>query len=298
MKRKQLVVVISGASTGIGYCLANELAADGNKVYAGARKEEDIKVLSEVPNITGIRLDITCPEEIRAAAQEVEQKEGHVDVLINNAGVTGWGAVMDRDMSYFRKVMEINYFGHVQTIKEFYPLIRKSSNNPIIINISSQAGNYAFPFWSAYHSSKWAIEAFSHCLRRELQLYGIRVAIVQPGAIQSQAFIKDQADFDAYKAIPDSDFVSYAVPVLEAAFHRAPTTKEKTPLLVANSVRHAIYRKRNAIYYQSGRRLIPDFIMAKLPYRAVDRIMAKIQRNGSTPLLTANHTASPDIRNN
>ena len=123
MKRKQLVVVISGASTGIGYCLANELAADGNKVYAGARKEEDIKVLSEVPNITGIRLDITCPEEIRAAAQEVEQKEGHVDVLINNAGVTGWGAVMDRDMSYFRKVMEINYFGHVQTIKEFYPLI-------------------------------------------------------------------------------------------------------------------------------------------------------------------------------
>ncbi|MDD6482477.1 MAG: SDR family NAD(P)-dependent oxidoreductase [Lachnospiraceae bacterium] len=278
MKREQLVVVISGASTGIGYSLATELAADGNEVYAGARKEEDIEKLSAIPNITGIKLDITCPEQIQEAVKKIENEKGHVDVLINNAGVTGWGAVMDRDMDYFRKVLEINFFGHVQTIKAFYPLVKKSVRNPIIINVSSQAGNYAFPFWSAYHSSKWAIEAFSHCLRRELQPYGIRVAIVQPGAIQSQAFIKDIGDFERYKETRNSDFVEYAVPMLEAAFHRAPISKEKTPLLVVNSVRHAIYRKKNAIYYQPGRRLVPDFIMAKLPYKAVDRIMAKMLR--------------------
>lgn len=276
MKRKQLVVVISGASTGIGYCLATELAADGNKVYAGARKDEDIEKLSKIPNVTGIRLDITCQEQIQEAVQKIEQETGHVDVLINNAGVTGWGAIMDRDMAYFRRVLEINFFGHVQTIKAFYPLIKKSVSNPIIINVSSQAGNYAFPFWSAYHSSKWAIEAFSHCLRRELKPYGIRVAIVQPGAIQSQAFIKDQEDFECYKETSNSDFVKYAVPMLEAAFYRAPVTREKTPLLVAKSVRHAIYRKKNAIYYQPGRRLVPDFVMAKLPYKAVDGIMAKM----------------------
>ncbi|WP_167957470.1 SDR family NAD(P)-dependent oxidoreductase [Anaerosporobacter faecicola] len=278
MMRKRLIVVVTGASTGIGYSLAKELAADGNRVYAGARKDEDIKRLSAIENITGVKLDITIPEQIQEAVDRIRQEEGMVDVLINNAGVTGWGAVMDRDMEYFRKVMEINFFGHVQTIKEFYPLLKKSVKNPIIINVSSQAGNYAFPYWSAYHSSKWAIEAFSHCLRREIQNYGIRVAIVQPGAIQSQAFVKDQTDFEHYKATPDSDFVKYATPMLEAAFVRSPTTKEKTPLLVVRDVKRAIYGKKNKIYYQPGRRLLPDLVAAKLPYRIVDRVMAKMQR--------------------
>lgn len=280
MKKNGLVVVITGASSGIGYSIANELAADGNRIYAGARKKSDIENLSKTANITGIQLDITCPEQISDAVKFVEEKEGCVDVLINNAGVTGWGAVMDRDMSYFRNVMEINYFGHVQTIKMFYPLLKKSVKNPIIINVSSQAGNYAFPFWSAYHSSKWAIEAFSHCLRREVQAYGIRVAIIQPGAIKSQAFTKDQNAFEQYKQTKESDYVKYAIPILGAAFNRAPITKEKSPLLVVRDIRHAIYGKKNKIYYHPGRRLIPDYLMAKLPYRFVDSIMAKMMKKG------------------
>lgn len=278
MKNEHKIIVISGASTGIGYSIAKELASDGNPVYAGARKDSDLKKLSEIPNVIGTRLDITNSEQIQKAAAQIMQKEGHIDVLINNAGVTGWGAVMDRDMTYFRNVMEINYFGHVQMIKMFYPLLKKSTDNPIIINISSQAGNYAMPFWSAYHSSKWAIEAFSHCLRRELQPYGIRVAIIQPGAIQSEAFTKDVKDFEDYKARKQSDFVKYAVPILEAAFHRKPMSSEKSPLLVVNDVRKAIYKKRNAIYYQPGRRLVPDLLFAKLPYRAIDLLVANIQK--------------------
>ncbi|MDO5574867.1 MAG: SDR family NAD(P)-dependent oxidoreductase [bacterium] len=277
--KNNLVIVITGASTGIGYSLARELAADGHKVYAGARKTEDIERLSSIECMEGVQLDITCAEQISEAVHHIEEREGHIDVLINNAGVTGWGAVMDRDMDYFRKVMEINYFGHVQMMKAFYPLLRKSVNRPIIINVSSQAGNYAFPYWSAYHSSKWAIEAFSHCLRRELQMYGIRVAIIQPGAIQSQAFIKDQEDYEQYQANQQSDFVKYARPMLEACFHRAPVSKEKSPMLVVRDVKHAIYSKKSKIYYQPGRRLIPDLIAAKLPYRAVDQIMEKLQKS-------------------
>ncbi len=278
MKREKKVVVITGASTGIGFGIACELASDGNKVYAGARKQEDIAHLSTIANITGIELDITKPEQIMSAVQKIEEEEGSIDVLINNAGVAGWGAVMDRDMQYFRNVMEINFFGHVQMVKAFYRLLKKSVRNPIIVNISSQAGNYALPFWSPYHSSKWAIEGFSHCLRSELQAYGIRVAIVQPGAIESKAFVKDQQEFERYQAVEDSDFVKYAVPILDAAFHRSPTNKDKSPVLVANVIRKAIYGKRNAVYYQPGRRLLPDFIAAKLPYKAVDRIMAKMAK--------------------
>lgn len=275
---KKRVVVISGASSGIGYKVALELALDGNKVYAGARKKADIEKLSAINNITGLELDITNPEQINKAVKQVEQLEGCVDVLINNAGVTGWGAVMDSDMQYFRNVMEINFFGHVQMIKAFYHLMRKSTKNPIIINISSQAGNYALPFWSAYHSSKWAIEAFSHSLRRELSVYGIRVAVVQPGAIKSEAFVKDQNDFELYKESKESEFVEYAVPMLNAAFYRPMVSKEKSPILVANVIRKAIYGTSNAIYYQPGRRFIPDFLLAKFPYRVVDRVCEKMLR--------------------
>ncbi|MBE6023864.1 MAG: SDR family NAD(P)-dependent oxidoreductase [Cellulosilyticum sp.] len=202
MKNNPKVIVVSGASTGIGYSIAKELASDGNKVYAGARKESDIKRLSEMRNIVGIELDIIKPEQIQKAVQQIEQKEGHIDVLINNAGVTGWGPVMDRDM----------------------------------------------------------------------------VAIVQPGAIQSQAFIKDEKDFNEYKACDKSDFAKYAIPMLETAFHRKPVTKEKSPLLVVNAIKHAIYKKKNAIYYQPGRRLVPDLLFAKLPYKAIDMLIGKIQR--------------------
>ncbi|MBE5960537.1 MAG: SDR family oxidoreductase [Lachnospiraceae bacterium] len=278
MERKNLIIVITGASSGIGFSIAKELASDGNKIYAGARKQTDLDKLSKITNITPIELDITHSEQIEAAVHRITQEEGHIDVLINNAGVIGWGAVMDRDMDYFRTVMDINFFGHVQMIKQFYPLLRKSVNHPIIINISSQAGNYAMPFWSAYHSSKWALEAFSHSLRRELKPYGIRLCIIQPGAIQSQAFTNDKKDFALYKARTDSDFVKYAAPMLDAAFNHPPVSKEKSPLKVVNVIRRAIYNKKNAIYYQPGRRLIPDFIIAKLPYRTVDKIFDKLLR--------------------
>lgn len=278
MKNEKKVVVVTGASSGIGYKVACELAADGNKVYAGARKEEDIKKLSKINNIIGIPIDITFPDQIKEAVKRIEREEGHIDVLINNAGVTGWGAVMGRDMEHMRKVMNINFFGHVETIMLFYPLLRQSVQNPIIINISSQAGNYAMPFWSAYHSSKWALEAFSHCLRRELSLYGIRVAIIQPGAIESSAFSKDEQVFDEYIKNGNPEYVNYEKKILGAAFYRTGVSKEKSPMLVVNCIRHAIYHRRNRIYYQPGRRLVPDLIMAKLPYGMVDRILGKMLR--------------------
>lgn len=277
MKKEEKVIVITGASTGIGYGIATELAGDGNKVYAGCRKKSDIERLSAITNIKAIELDITKIEQINEAVERIKKEEGHIDVLINNAGITGWGAIMDRDMEYIRRVMEVNFFGHVQNIKMFYPLLKESKKNPVIINISSQAGNYALPFWAAYHSSKWALEAFSHCLRGELQAYGIRVAIIQPGAIKSQAFEKDKDDFRKYKSqIDTSDFVKYAIPSLDAAFNRPPISRDKSPVLIANAVRKIIYNKKNKVYYQPGKRLVPDLAMSILPYKLVDKIYGKI----------------------
>lgn len=277
MKKEEKIIVITGASSGIGYALATELAKDGNKVYACCRKESDLKKLSSITNIESVRLDITDPQQVHQAADHIKNADGHIDVLINNAGITGWGAIMDRDMDYIRKVMEVNFFGHVQITKTFYPLLKESKKNPVIINISSQAGNYALPFWSAYHSSKWALEAFSHCLRGELQAYGIRVAIIQPGAIKSEAFEKDRDDFQEYKSkIDTSDFVKYAIPSLDASFNRPPVSTEKSPLLVVNAVRKIVYGSKNKVYYQPGKRIIPDLLVSILPYSLVDKIYKKL----------------------
>jgi NAD(P)-dependent dehydrogenase (short-subunit alcohol dehydrogenase family) len=275
MKYDGKVIVISGASSGIGKATALQLGKLGNTVFAGARKVDDIELLSTQKNIHGFQLDITNQQDISSIVQHIETSVGYIDVLINNAGVPGWGAVMDREISYFKEILDVNLFGHIQMVQAFYPLLKKSISFPIIINMSSQAGNYAFPFWSPYHMSKWALEAFSDCLRRELLQIGIRVVVIQPGAITSNAFKNQLSEFRKYKEEKNSEFTARAVSFLQAAFYRQPR-KEKGPQEVIDAILHAIYHKNNKLYYQPGRRLIPDLLAAKLPQKMVDRLLKRI----------------------
>ena len=274
MKMDKKVVVVSGASSGIGLAIASSLGDLGHSVFAGARQAEDISRLSSLKNVQGVRLDITATDDILALANRIEAGVGYVDALVNNAGIPGWGAVMDRDLEYFRKIMNVNLFGHIQMVQTFYPLLRKSASSPIIINMSSQAGNYAFPFWSPYHMSKWALEAFSDSLRRELLPLGIRVIVVQPGAFVSKAFHKQYGEFEAYKVGRPSEFSSRAIRFLEAAFS-SHSRKDKDPQLVVDTVQHAIFNENNRPYYQPGRRLIPDVLVACLPRKLVDQFLLR-----------------------
>jgi NAD(P)-dependent dehydrogenase (short-subunit alcohol dehydrogenase family) len=274
MKTDNKVVVVSGASSGIGLAIASCLGELGHTVFAGARQAEDISRLSSLNNVYGVRLDVTVTDEILALASQIEASVGYVDVLVNNAGIPGWGAVMERKLEYFRKVMDVNLFGHIQMVQTFYPLLRKSASCPIIINMSSQGGNYAFPFWSPYHMSKWALQAFSDSLRREILPVGIRVAVIQPGAFVSEAFRKQRGEFEAYKTGEPSEFTSRAIRFLEAAFD-GHTRKDKDPQLVVDAVLHAIFNKNNRPYYQPGRRLAPDLLAARLPRTLFDKILSR-----------------------
>ena len=263
------IVVISGASSGIGFAATKQLSSMGNVVFAGARGDDDIAKLSSMDSVHGVRLDITHPEEIFALAEKIKSSTGYIDVLINNAGIPGWGAIMDREIEYFKEVMEVNLFGHVQMVKTLYPLIRRSPGSPVIINISSQAGNYAFPFWAPYHMSKCALEAFSDCLRRELQVLGIRVVVIQPGAIRSAAFEGQRDAFAAYKSKPNSEFHSRAIGLLQMAFER-PSSKARDPQVVLDALLHAIYSTKSKRYYQPGRRIMPDILASVLPQFFLD----------------------------
>lgn len=278
MDNKQKIIVISGASSGIGLYSTNHLSKLGNLVIAGARKTEDITKLSEIQNVQGVKLDITQPEDIDALVEFVKTRYSYLDVLINNAGIPGWGAIMDRDVKYFQRIMDVNFYGALRMIKALYPLLKKSNNHPIIINMSSQGGNYAFPFWAPYHSSKWALEALSDALRRELFPSGIRVAVIQPGAIHSAAFRSQQDEFAGYSKQVKSEFQVRAASMLQTAFVN-PNRKAKDPQVVADALVHAIYSPNSKLYYHPGRRLIPDFLAAKLPQKFVDRLLARFVSN-------------------
>jgi NAD(P)-dependent dehydrogenase (short-subunit alcohol dehydrogenase family) len=274
MRAYEKVVVVSGASSGIGLAIATRLGELGNTVFAGARRAEDIERLSSIKNVHGVQLDITVPDDILSLASQIEGSVGYVDVLVNNAGIPGWGPVMDRPLEYFRKIMDVNLFGHIQMVQTFYPLLRKSTSSPIIINMSSQAGNYALPFWSPYHMSKWALEAFSDSLRRELLPFGIRVVVIQPGTFISKAFHKQFGEFEAYKVGRPSEFSSRAIRFLEVAFS-SHSRKDKDPQLLVDTVQHAIFNKNNCPYYQPGRRLIPDVLVACMPRKLIDQFLLR-----------------------
>jgi NAD(P)-dependent dehydrogenase (short-subunit alcohol dehydrogenase family) len=277
MHKGRKIVVVSGASSGLGWWIAERLGRDGNTVFAGARKESDIGRLSSLENVIGVRLDVTKENDILDLARRIEAEAGRLDVLINNAGVIGWGAVMDRELAYFRAVMDVNVFGPVRMVQALYPLLRESVSSPVIVNMSSVAGTYAFPYWAPYHMAKWALEAFSDSLRRELQPLGIRVAVIRPGAIRSDAFRKERQAFEAYKSGAPSDFRARAVRMLSAAFEN-PGRNEKGPEVVVRDVLHAVYHADSRLYYRPGRRIIPDLLAETMPPVMLDGVLAAFLR--------------------
>lgn len=276
MDNSSKVIVITGASSGIGQAIVTYLSLNStHRIVATVRKDDDKSQLSNLKKVDPFIMDITSEDDIHDFALYLKKKYSKVDALINNAGITGWGAIMDRDIDYFRKVMEVNLFGPIMLTKELYPLIQSAGGNPVIINISSQAGNYMMPFWAPYHMSKLAFESFSVCLRRELLLTGIRVAVIQPGAFKSDAFIKEIPSYEEYMDNPENKFRSLAKNILKPAFY-GKSRKEKDPVIIAKCILEIIEKRATKFYFQPGKRLIPDLFMQKSPPSIIDLIIRKL----------------------
>lgn len=187
------VVVITGSSTGIGMAAAQALARAGHRVFATMRTPETsalAKALSEeaLP-IRMLPLDVDQDASVDAAFRQIEAEAGGIDVLVNNAGVPGLGAVEDAPMDLFRSVMETNFFGAIRCVKAVLPGMR-ARRTGCIINVTSIAGRIAHAGHATYCASKWALEAASEALAQEVKPFGIRVAIVEPGVIKTPIFDK------------------------------------------------------------------------------------------------------------
>ena len=191
-------VVITGVSTGIGYSSAKILCDSGYRVFGSVRKQEDAeKVTSEFgANFTPLIFDVTDSKGIQENAQIVKGELIPGEALaglVNNAGVAMGGPINLIDTDVFRKQFEVNFFGLIEVTKTFLPMlgaVKNSMQQGKIINISSISGRRAHPFVAPYTASKFAVEAFSDALRREMLLYGVDVVLIEPGPIKTAIWDK------------------------------------------------------------------------------------------------------------
>jgi len=180
---KNKVALITGASSGIGKSTALLLQKNGFKVYGAARRVDKMQDL-ESNGISIISLDITEEKSIVNCVDTIIQKEGHLDVLVNNAGYGSYGAVEDVPIDEARKQFDVNIFGLARLTQLVLPKMRENRYGKII-NISSMGGKIYTPFGAWYHATKHALEGWSDCLRLEVNPFGIDVIIVEPGGIKT-----------------------------------------------------------------------------------------------------------------
>lgn len=177
------VILLTGASSGIGFDAALMLAGQGHKVYAAARRTEKMEPLRE-RGITPLRMDVTDQASMQEGVKTLLEAEGRIDVLINNAGYGYFGAIENVAMEEARKQLEVNVFGLARLCQLVLPIMRRQGSGRII-NTSSVAGKAVLFYGGWYHVSKFSVEAFSDALRMEMQPFGIDVVMIEPGGIRT-----------------------------------------------------------------------------------------------------------------
>ena len=188
------IALVTGTSSGIGLATAVSLARRGHKVVATMRNLQGAAELNSIIEkeklpITIAELNVNDDASVAEAVAKVLEESGHIDVLVNNAGIPGGGSVEELPLSAFRETMETNFFGGLRCIKAVLPSMRQRRQG-CIVNVTSIAGRMAIAPASAYAASKWAFEALSAILAQEVKAFNVRVAIIEPGVIATPIFTK------------------------------------------------------------------------------------------------------------
>ena len=176
-----MIVLITGASSGIGLSAAKRLASQGHKVYGAARR---VELMEGIPGVVPVRLDLTSEASVAEAVKFVLQAEGRIDALVNNAGYGSLGPVETVPMEEARRQMDVNLFGLAAMVKAVLPVMRGQGFGRII-NLSSIAGRVVMPMCAWYNVSKYSVESLSDNLRMDLRRFGIRVSLIEPGGIRT-----------------------------------------------------------------------------------------------------------------
>jgi NAD(P)-dependent dehydrogenase (short-subunit alcohol dehydrogenase family) len=264
-------VLITGCSTGIGRATALRLAGHGWTVYATARRPESIADLAQAGCKT-LALDVTDEDSMRAAVQAVEQAEGAVGVLVNNAGYSQGGPIEQVPMDAVRRQFETNVFGAIRMAQLVLPAMRKQRRGKIV-NVGSMGGRLTFPGGGLYHATKYSLEAISDALRFEVRGFGVDAILIEPGLIVTdfaQAAVASTASLGDEQSATDGVYEEFntKVAALTTGVYESPMRRlGGGPDVVARAIERAIKRRRaparvlvtpSARLTVLQRRLLPD----------------------------------------
>jgi NAD(P)-dependent dehydrogenase (short-subunit alcohol dehydrogenase family) len=257
-------VLITGCSTGIGRSTAELLASEGNTVYATARSPESIADLRERGCRT-LALDVNDEASMTAAVAAVEEAEGAVGALVNNAGYSQSGAVETVPLESVRRQFETNVFGLVRMCQLVLPGMRRAGRGRIV-NVSSMGGKLVFPGGGIYHATKHAVEAISDAMRFELKGFGIQVVVIEPGLIKTQ-FADTVAGAMPEEDGPYADFNRSVTEATVGAYEGPLARLGAGPEAVAKTIKKALEARKPRTRYPvtpsarlllTQRKLLPD----------------------------------------
>ena len=269
------VILITGASSGIGKATASKLLSEGHIVYAAARRVEQMRDLQQAGAVT-LRLDITQEEDIQACIGQIIKEQGRIDVLFNNAGFGLFGSVEEVSMADARYQFDVNIFGLARMTQLVVPYMRERRSGTII-NTSSVGGKMYGPLAAWYTATKHALEGWSDCLRLELKPFGIHVVIIEPGIIQT-AF-GDVVSGPLLRQSGNGPYKSIANSLARTTRSTSQAGGGSSPRVVANIISAAIRTNKPKIRYPVGKMAKPIiFLRKRLSDRTFDRmVMSQIK---------------------
>ncbi len=258
------VVLVTGASSGIGKTTAEYLAARGYRVFGGARRPDAV---SPLPGAELVALDVTDDASVNAAVAHVLEKAGRIDALVNNAGSSILGAVEETSIDQARSLLETNVLGVLRMSQAVLPAMRRQHAGRIV-NVSSVVGFLPSPYMAVYAASKHAIEGLSESMDHEVRGFGVRVVLVEPGFTRT--------NIDAASPRAQNPLDAYAVQrerVINSINHQISNAPD--PTTVAATIERAINASRFSRLPVGGQAALLSRLRRWMPPRMVDRSLRK-----------------------
>lgn len=271
------VILVTGASSGIGKISALHLIKEGHTVYGAARRLDKMQDIVAAGG-HAIEMDITDSEQIKNAVAKVLEEQGKIDVLFNNAGYAVFGAVETVSIEDAKRQFDVNIFGLAEITKAVIPHMRKAGSGKII-NTSSIGGKVYTPLGAWYHATKHALEGWSDCLRLELTPFGIDVVIIEPGAIKTE--FADVLYEPMVKRAEGSPYEGISKVLAKATLKMYSGNELSDPMVIADLVSKAVKAKKPKTRYVAGKFARPMlFIRKYFSDRFFDKVvMTTVKRN-------------------
>lgn len=264
------VILITGASSGIGKDSALELLRQGHIVYGAARRLDKMTELIESGGVA-IQMDITKPLEVKDGVDRIVEEEGRLDVLINNAGFGVFGFVENTPLNEVKAMFDVNYWGTLNCIRTVLPIMRKQRNGRVI-NVSSVIGRCSMAVFGFYASTKYAIEAMSDALRQEVKGFGIDIVVVEPGPFKTGF---DEVAMNSIHSLEESN--AYAAKMIKFKDYFTNLYKRaKGPEKVIATIVKGVNSKKPKTRYKVGFEAVSGPIIKNgLPDRIFDKLVLK-----------------------